>query len=405
MRWMIGLATAAAMICGFMRAAHGADLTWQRIKIDDTFRSEGAAAADFNRDGKVDVVAGDVWYEAPDWHMHALRPVGQYKYNGGYSESFCNFTHDVNGDGWVDVILVGFPGKPFHWYENPQNREGHWKEYVIWHSACNESPDFEDLTGDGKPEVILGSQPERQIGFLQLPEADRTHDKWLFVPVSRPGDPKKDGSDNGTHRFYHGLGIGDVNGDGRSDVVIPHGWWEAPEDRAAGPWTFHPALLSKPGEKNPLPAANIYVEDLDLDGDQDLMMSCAHSYGVWWFENVSPGKNDTFKYHVIDESFSQTHALEFVDLDGDGRRELITGKRYYAHNGHDPGAEEPVVMYWFEIKKTKGQPPQFIPHEIKEGLNTGVGTQFSTADVDGDGLVDVVLANKKGVNVLLQRRP
>ena len=404
MRRATGIVIAAVMMCVISAPAHGAEPSWKRLKLDDTFRSEGAAAADFNHDGKVDVVAGDVWYEAPDWHMHAVRPVGKYDDDGGYSESFGNFTYDVNGDGWVDVIVVGFPGKPMHWYENPQNREGNWKEHEIWHSACNESPDFEDVTGDGKPEMILGSQPERQLGFLPIPSSDRANDKWTFHAVSQAGDPKKDGGDNGTNRFYHGLGVGDVNGDGRSDVIIPHGWWEAPENRTAGAWTFHPFVLGKPGDKNPLAASNMYVEDLDLDGDQDIMMSSAHNYGIWWFENDSPGKNNAFKYHLIDESFSQTHAMEFVDLNGDGQRELITGKRYWAHNGHDPGEKEPVVMYWYEIKKTKGQPPKFIPHEIKEGLNTGVGTQFSTADVDGDGLVDIVLSNKKGVNVLLQRR-
>lgn len=393
LRWLLTVGAVAVCSSGWADEDHG----WQRIRIDEAFRSEGVAVADVNRDGRRDVIAGDVWYEAPNWTMHEIRPPGKFVAGVGYSNSFVNFAYDVNGDGWDDLILIGFPGAEFHWYENPQNRPGHWKAHLIWHSACNETPDFEDLTGDGRPELILGSQPESQLGYLPLPERSRVAEKWTFHPISRPGDPRK----NGTFKYYHGLGIGDLNGDGRQDVLIPHGWWEAPEDRTNTPWEFHPYLLARPGEKNALPAANIYVEDLDLDGDNDIMMSCAHSYGVWWFENA--GNHADFTYHVIDESYSQTHALEFVDINGDGQRDLVTGKRFYAHNGHDPGGKDPVVMYWYEIRRTRGKPPTFIPHEIVAGRDTGVGTQFVVTDVDGDGLLDIALSNKKGVNVLLRR--
>ena len=278
---------------------------WERVKIDDVFRSEGVAVADVNRDGKRDVLAGDVWYEAPHWKMHAIRPVGKFVAGKGYANSFANFACDVNGDGWDDFIVIGFPGAPFHWYENPKNQPGHCKEHLIWHSACNETPDFEDVTGNGKPELVLGSQPERQTGYLPIPPADRATEKWSFHPVGEPGDPKK----NGSFKYYHGIGIGDVNSDDRNDVIIPHGWWEAPQDRNKTPWTFHPLVLSKDGKGDPLRAANIYVDDLDLDGDSDLILSSAHEYGVWWFENVAGNNDPQFKYHLIDESYSQTHAV------------------------------------------------------------------------------------------------
>ena len=379
-------------------AAAGDEIRWQRLTLDNAFRSEGAAAADLNRDGSKDVIAGDVWYEAPDWKMHGFRPVGSFVAGVGYSNSFCNFTWDINADGWDDIIVVGFPGEPFHWYENPQNQPGDWKAHVIWHSACNESPDFEDVTGDGKPELILGSQPESQLGYISLPDPAKATETWAFRAVSSPGDPMK----NGTFKYYHGLGVGDMNGDGRTDMLIPHGWHEAPAENAGGPWEFHPFFLSKDGSENVLPAANIHVEDLDLDGDQDVMMSSAHAYGVWWFENVSAGDKAAFEYRVIDESFSQTHALEFMDMNGDGQRDLVTGKRFFAHNGGDPGEYEPVVMCWYEIHRTKGAAPKFSRHEIAEGLGTGVGTQFLVTDMNGDERPDLVLSNKKGVNVLLQ---
>ncbi|MEX0704636.1 MAG: VCBS repeat-containing protein [Planctomycetales bacterium] len=375
------------------------DVTWRRVKLDDAFVSEGVAVADVNRDGQLDVIAGDVWYEAPAWRRHEIRPLGKYDPSKGYSKSFANWACDVNGDGWEDLIVVGFPGEPAYWYENPRNKPGHWKQHLVWHSAGNESPDFADLDGDGRPELVLGSEPERRLGFLPLPSADNATDKWSFHAISEPGDPQR----NGSHRYYHGLGHGDVNGDGRRDVVIPHGWYAAPADRTAGPWAFHPIELVADGQKIAAPpVADIHVHDFDGDGHADLVMSSAHAYGIWWFRNL--GDDRRFEQRLIDKSYSQTHALEFADVDGDGRPDLVTGKRYFAHNGSDPGGRDPVVMHWYEFRKDSDGGPEFVPHEIVAGRDTGIGTQFVVRDMNGDGLPDIALSNKKGVNVLLQTK-
>ncbi|MAX37477.1 VCBS repeat-containing protein [Gimesia sp.] len=373
--------------------------TWQRQQLDAAFRSEGSAAADVNKDGKMDVIAGDVWYEAPDWKMHEIRKPGKFVAGVGYSDSFCNFAYDINQDGWTDFIYVSFPGKEFYWYENPKNESGHWKEHLIWHSICNETPQFADLTGDGKPELIFGSQPEQQMGYLEIPSPDLADKKWTFTPISKPGDPMK----NGTFKYYHGLGVGDFNKDGRQDVLIPNGWWEAPEVLEESLWEFHPFTLSVSGSEPSEKMADLHVEDLDMDGDMDIIGSSAHEFGVWWFENLSGGDEPKFKAHLIDKSYSQTHAMHFIDMNGDGQRDMVTGKRFFAHNGKDPGGKEPVVMYWYEIKRNKNAAPEIIPHKIEAGNDTGVGTQFSMADMNGDGRPDIVLSNKKGVNVLIQK--
>jgi len=380
------------LCCGTLAVA-GDDPHWQRIQLDSRFRAEGAAIADLNNDGKADIIAGDVWYSAPDWERHEIRQPGDFWAGDGYSNNFCNWTYDINGDGWEDVIIVGFPGDPFHWYENPKGKDGHWKEHVIWHSICNETPQFADINGDDRPEILLGSQPEAQLGYIEIPTGDAVYEKWAFTPVSRAGDPMA----NGTFKYYHGLGAGDVNGDGRTDIVIPHGWWEQPASASNTPWTFHSHVL---GEDQPQKMADIHVQDLDGDGDADFIGSSAHAHGVWWFETTDNG----IRQHLIDDSYSQTHAMHFVDVDGDGQQDIVTGKRYFAHNGRDPGGLDPVGMYWYRVERTEGQPPKFTRHEILAGRDTGVGTQFAVGDIDGDGLIDIALSNKKGVNILLQRR-
>ena len=382
----------AALMQG-VAVARADELTWRRVLIDATFRSEAVATADVNRDGKIDVLVGDLWYAAPDFEPHEIRKPGVYQFDGGYSKAFAIWAYDVNADGWKDQIVVGFPGEPCHWYENPRHQAGHWREHGMWHEASNESPWFVDLSGDSRPEFVLGS--DSTLGFLRLRAAPEAPKTWSFQAVSEKGDSAK----NGSARFYHGLGVGDVNGDGRKDVVIPHGWYEAPSESSTVPWTFHPIEVTPVGTESPLKAAHIYVQDLDLDGDSDLLLSSAHNYGVWWLENQG---SDRFHLHSIDRGYSQSHALWFIDINGDGQEDLVTGKRFFAHNGHDPGGKEPVVLYWYEIQRRKGQPPEFTPHEIVAGRNTGIGTQFEVRDVNGDQRPDVITSNKKGVNLLLQ---
>lgn len=400
----IGVGTAAF--------ADDTPVKWERIKLEEVFRSEGVTAADINKDGRIDLINGEAWYENPNdpnlfrsgnWTMHPLRADGIKRFiaDGAYSRSFAVWAYDISGDGWQDIIVIGFPGVPCHWFENPQGKPGPWNQYEIWHSAANETPQFQDITGDGKPELIMTSEPEQMMGYLEIPSpAEAKKGKWNFTPVN--GDKL---GPQLAHRYYHGLGIGDVNRDGRLDIVIPHGWWEQPPKLNEGPWAFHKHVLKGNGEGNPETAADIFVDDLDGDGDNDILMSAAHHIGVWWFENVGGSPDPKFKQHVIDDTYSQTHALHYQDINGDGVKDLITGKRFFAHGSKgDPDPLGEVVMYWYEVKKTAGQPPQFTKHKIAAGTDTGIGTQFFVGDFDGDKRLDIVLSNKKGTNVLLQRR-
>jgi len=375
----------AAALAGAWAPSAQAEVRFSKTVLDTTFRSEGAAAGDVNHDGKMDVLAGDVWYAAPDWTRHEVRKPGAYSPNKGYSQCFQNFADDVNGDGWVDSIIVTWPGKKAFWYENPQNRAGHWAEHLITKSAGNETSLLIDLLGTGRKGLLAAFCPDKVMAFWTPPK-DPTR-PWTMHAISKKGAP-------GTDKYSHGLGVGDLNGDGRNDIVITAGWWEAPADRSRSPWTFHEADL---GPK----CADMIVYDVDGDGASDIISTSAHEYGMWMYEQVKTGDAISFRRHEFFKAFSQTHAVRLVDINGDGLMDLVTGKRYHAHHGRDPGGDEPAVLYWFELKRPAPGQWRYVPHLIDD--DSGVGTQFTVCDMNGDGRPDIVTSNKKGVHVFIQQ--
>jgi hypothetical protein len=388
-------------------------ISWKKTVIDTKFRSEGVAIADVNRDGKMDILAGEVWYEAPDWKMHEIRKPPRDYGNGlnSYSDSFACWADDINHDGWPDLIVIRWPGAPCYWYENPRGKPGPWKEHMIWHSACNETPQYVDLFGNGRRVLVMGWQPLRKMvrnpdGRFDIvtpedqgqmawfrPGPDPTA-LWEMHPISPPSEPKNEIP--GTRRFSHGLGVGDVNGDGRLDVICTGGWWEQPAQLDGRPWTFHPANLGDA-------CADMYAYDLDGDGKADILSTSAHKYGIWCHLQRGEGKATTFlKTDLFKDLCSETHALHFVDINGDGLKDLVTGKRWWSHGRSEPGSDKPAVLYWFEAKKNSDGMTRFIPHLIDN--DSGIGTQFVVEDFNGDKLPDIVTSNKKGVFLFEQVR-
>jgi hypothetical protein len=372
-------------------------ITWKKTIVDKVFRSEGVAVADVNKDGKLDILVGDYWYEAPDWKKHEIRKSD--KPNGfdpaGYSTCFACWADDINGDGWPDLVVVGWPAKEAYWYENPQGKDGHWKQHLICKSAANETPQYVDLLGSGKRVLVAAMQPQGQMAYFK-PGNDPTQ-PWEMHPISEPSTKEK--RIPGTDQYSHGLGVGDINGDGRLDVICTGGWWEQPEKDDGKPWQFHPANL---GEA----CADMFAYDIDGDGKADVISSSAHGEGIW-AHLQKPGKDSgapTFlKQTLFKDIFSQSHAMQLVDINGDGLKDLVTGKRYWAHGPKgDVKPADPAVLYWFEAKKSKDGIISFVPHKIDD--DSGIGTQFWVGDFNGDKLPDIVISNKKGVYLFEQVR-
>ena len=358
----------------------GKNVKFRRTQLDDKFRTEGVTIGDFNHDGKKDIAAGTVWFAAPDWKMQLIQDKEPEFDPKHYSHSFVNATEDLNGDGWDDLIVVDFPGEQTWWFENPKKSSVPWKQHMITRVSNNESPQYADVDGDGKRELVMGIAPSPK-------NPDDQRQMAILNPTAMPAEPWKiktiSGMDApGAKHFSHGLGVGDINGDGRGDVVVADGWYEAPADKDAAEWKFHPIKFGKP-------VAHMVVYDFDGDGDADIACSSAHQTGIWWLEQTK----DDWKTHEIDSSYSETHSMCLADINGDGLPDLVTGKRWWSHAPKDGSEGPPALVMWYELKRESGQ-PVWTPHMIDD--HSGVGTQFEVGDVNGDGLLDVVTSNKKG---------
>ncbi|HOW66053.1 MAG TPA: VCBS repeat-containing protein [Candidatus Paceibacterota bacterium] len=370
--------------------------SFQKLKLSDQFYCEGAHAGDFNRDGKMDVVIGPFVFVGPDFkERFEFRSAKTYD-PGNYSDNFLTFTYDFNQDGWIDILVVDIPGKPACWYQNPQGKEGHWTKYLIHEVVENESPTFGDITGDGKPELIFNTSG--QAGYAAPDWANPTQ-PWKFHPVTS--------KDKKWQLYTHGLGFGDVDGDGRSDLLEYTGWWKQPGSNSGDPlWAYQPVNLGEGG-------AQILVYDFSGDGLADIV-TCLHphQYGLAWFQQQKQGEQRTFQKHVLmgktnEESpygikMTQIHAFDLVDMDRDGVMDFVTGKRWWAHKPPtDPESDAPAMLYWFRTHRLPGGDVDFVPYVIDN--DSGVGTQVIATDLNGDQWPDVIVGNKKGCFVFLHQ--
>lgn len=369
---------------------------FEKIQLSSIFFAEGVAIGDLNGDNQPDIAAGPYWYEGSEFERrHAFyEPVEHDPLE--YSENFIVAIEDVNGDEREDILIVGFPGEAAHWYENPGNTDEYWERHLIHEKVDNESPQFYDLNKDGHLELVFHT--EGTLGFAIRDDADPTA-AWHFTPIS---DEEWEWG-----AFTHGLGIGDIDGDGLEDIMKKEGWWKNPgNDSLNSIWEYHEADFGA----DDVGGAQMFAYDVDGDGFNDVITSLnAHGWGLAWYRQIRNGENIDFEKNLImgdspeqnehGVAFAELHAIDLVDMDGDGVKDLITGKRWWAHG---PEGEDfqtnPAVLYWFKIDRSN-EGVTFIPSLIDD--DSGVGVEVDTGDLNSDGKPDIAISNKKGTFVFL----
>lgn len=368
-------------------------------RINDMFYSWSAAAADFNRDGYMDIVAGPYIYYGPDYtHYQEIFFAQTYNASREFPETNCQYSFDFNHDGWPDV-LIGAAGPP-RILINPKGESRRWDEFDVIKGGVSEVTIFKDIDNDGRPELIYGQ--DGAMWYAKYDPADPTK-PWTTHEISPKG-----------YYLPHGIGAGDINGDGRIDIVNPYGWWEQPPPgQDTGLWTFHPQAFARYGHRSIGVGGSVMaVYDVNGDGLPDVVTSLnAHGFGLGWFEQKRDKNGDiSFIDHLIADdystidknpgkvAFSELHGSTFADINGDGIPDFIVGKRYWSHldSYFDPDAYGAPLLYVYMTVRDKKAPggARFVPELVHN--RSGAGSDVTTADLNKDGAIDIITSTDRG---------
>jgi len=368
-------------------AANAKAIAWERRAFPLPESIWSVEAIDTNGDGQRELIAMGVTkvfaidYES--WRTSTLFDAKDGKL------LYC-VALDANADGAPDLALGRYqipwiefrkppvagkaaPSEPVGpdfsvaWLQNPRRGGGNWKLHVVDRELNGIHGIWAgDVNGDGRADLIADS-----ISGPALPNS------VAWFDLATPGGPRREvvtraGADGRPHY----LDFADIDGDGRGDVLLGDSgggtftWWKRSET-ADAPWTKHRIAQEKGG-------TNIKAADLNRDGRIDVVGACGHGTGVFWFSGPSWTK------HTIDAALANPHALATGDFDGDGDIDVAVAS-YTA-----------FVVRWYE-NDGRGN---FTPHDIDTG-NSQQAYDLKAVDLDGDGRIDLILAGRESKNAVV----
>jgi len=354
-------------------------LKWKRVWIADE-GYETVGVFDVDGDGRPDIVSGAFWYQGLDFRRKHF--IGEVTKLGEYYDDFSTIALDVNGDGKPDFVTGGWWGNTLRWRENPGDPAKEWLTHVIAETGSIETTRAWDIDGCGVPEIVPNTPESREVAVFKLDTDSFGRGAGRFEKLVIYRFPEEE-------RQGHGLGCGDLAGNGRMDVVTNRGWLEAPKNPWKGEWQWHSGPLI--GRASSVP---ILVEDVNSDGNKELIVGNAHGYGLDWWSRDASGQ---WARHPIDPFNAQYHDLQWADIDGDGMPELITGKRHRAHAGNEAGEWDDLGIYYF---KWNGE--SFTKNVVSYGpigIGKSCGLHFALADLRATGRLDIVAPGKDGLVV------
>jgi len=344
--------------------------------IDIQNKCEACSVFDVNNDGVLDIVCGEYWYEGPDFKTK--HKICDIPYKEGYIWDFSDYPIDVDGDGLMDIVTGSWWSEGLYWRKNPGFQGKEWETIKLCDTTNIETIRYYDIDGDGQMEIFPNC-PDEPVFFIKLEPGGY---KKYVISETNAG---------------HGLGVGDIDGDGLLEIITPHGIYHAPEGGPlAGLWDY--------SEEFDLGTTSvpILVHDVNNDGLMDLIYGAGHDYGLFWLEQkISPNGSRAWEKHVIDGAWSQYHDMQLVDIDNDGELELLTGKRFHAHNGNDPGDSGNVFICYYKFADNRLY-RHMIDYGDPQNGASGVGIYFWTADISGNGKLDIVAPGKEGLYLFTQ---